>query len=229
MASGSIPMSQQADNRADGPIRIMLVSDYAAFRDGFRERLASEDGISLEAEADRFEAALSELVVVPLDVLVLEIDLSAAGALGQIQNLRRSVGSIPILVVSRGRGAAVVIQALVRHLVQGYLSKSVNLGGVLTAVRVVADGNVVFDRQALEIAFRPPPQLSERQQQVPQLTYEGLTRVQIAERLAMSDNGVDYHLRAILRTFNVHSARQAVRLAHELGLLSPPQIETFSR
>ncbi|WP_406165060.1 LuxR C-terminal-related transcriptional regulator [Streptomyces sp. NBC_00996] len=64
-----------------------------------------------------------------------------------------------------------------------------------------------------------PAGLTERQVQVMRLLAEGLTNPEIAEKLVVSVRTVDNHVSAVLDKLGVHTRRQAVARAVELGML----------
>jgi DNA-binding CsgD family transcriptional regulator len=65
-----------------------------------------------------------------------------------------------------------------------------------------------------------PAGLTTRQTEVLRLLDDGLTNVELAERLYLSVKTVDHHVSAILTKLDVAKRRDAVRRARELGLLS---------
>ena len=65
-----------------------------------------------------------------------------------------------------------------------------------------------------------PMGLTDRQVEVLRLLAEGLTNAEIAERLVVSVRTVDSHVAAVLSKLGVQTRQDAVRAAHELGLLS---------
>jgi DNA-binding NarL/FixJ family response regulator len=61
--------------------------------------------------------------------------------------------------------------------------------------------------------------LTSRESQVLQLVAEGLTNKAIAQRLAISDHTVKFHINAIMTKLNAQSRTQAVVRATQLGLI----------
>ncbi len=62
-------------------------------------------------------------------------------------------------------------------------------------------------------------ELTSKQKQVLQFSSEGLSSQEIGQRMALSEDGVKYHLRKIYSLLGVNSARQAVVLAVHRGLI----------
>jgi DNA-binding NarL/FixJ family response regulator len=70
--------------------------------------------------------------------------------------------------------------------------------------------------------------LTPREVEVLQLVAQGLSNVELAERLWLSDQTVKFHLSNVYRKLNVESRAKASRWAAVNGLLSPDPLETSS-
>ena len=67
-----------------------------------------------------------------------------------------------------------------------------------------------------------PDGLTAREQEVLELLVEGLTsNRELAERLAVSENTVKYHLRNILDKLHVQNRAQVIAFALRSGLVQP--------
>lgn len=65
-----------------------------------------------------------------------------------------------------------------------------------------------------------PAGLTARQVEVLRLLDDGLTNLELAERLYLSVKTVDHHVSAILAKLEVNKRRDAVRKARKLGILA---------
>ena len=99
---------------------------------------------------------------------------------------------------------------------------------LLAAVRAVAAGLHVFAPALARALLQdgptdptaPPVDLTPRESQVLALVAEGLTNKAIAQRLAISDHTVKFHVNAILGKLNAQSRTDAVVRATRQGLIS---------
>jgi PAS domain S-box-containing protein len=69
-----------------------------------------------------------------------------------------------------------------------------------------------------------PPPLTPRQHEVLVLLSEGLTTAQMAERMGLSPQTVQNHIKALLRALGVRSRLEAVLAGHRLGLVSNSEL-----
>jgi DNA-binding NarL/FixJ family response regulator len=121
----------------------------------------------------------------------------------------------------------------------GFLLKNAPPEELVTAVRVVADGDALlaprvtkrlieaFCRQPA-ISPAPPSALDEltpREREVLALLARGLSNGEIAERLVVSRGTVKTHVERVLMKLNLRDRIQAVVLAYETGLITPGQAD----
>jgi DNA-binding NarL/FixJ family response regulator len=119
----------------------------------------------------------------------------------------------------------------------GFLLKNVPPEDLLSAVRVVAGGEAVvapritrrlLDRFAGQLAPRPGDagrleQLTDREREVLMLVAQGMSNVEVAERLYVAETTVKTHVGRILTKLGLRDRVQAVVLAYEAGLVRPGQ------
>jgi DNA-binding NarL/FixJ family response regulator len=100
-----------------------------------------------------------------------------------------------------------------------YLVKDSSLatGGLVRAIRAMAQGRCVVDPAVIEASRRRSEgvltRLSASQLDVLRLVVEGLSNVAVAERLGMTPKGVEYHLRTIYRALGLTDRSANLRVA----------------
>ena len=88
------------------------------------------------------------------------------------------------------------------------------------AAGVFADRLFVVPARRRSATLANPAGLTARQVDVLRLLDDGLTNVELADRLFLSVKTVDHHVSAILAKLEVNKRRDAVRKARELGILT---------
>jgi len=81
---------------------------------------------------------------------------------------------------------------------------------------------VFIPRGRADTTRRHPMGLTARQDEVLSLLAEGLSNVEIANRLFLSPRTVEHHVAAVMSRFDVHTREEAVAEAVEGGLLASP-------
>jgi DNA-binding NarL/FixJ family response regulator len=82
-----------------------------------------------------------------------------------------------------------------------------------------ASGQAVVPTRRRATTRSNPAGLTARQVEVLRLLNDGLTNIELADKLFLSVKTVDHHVSAILTKLDVGNRRDAVRKARELGLL----------
>jgi DNA-binding NarL/FixJ family response regulator len=116
----------------------------------------------------------------------------------------------------------------------GFLLKDAPAAQLVTAIRVVADGDALLApsitrRLIAEFAQRPAPsarpaalqELTERELEVLRLIARGLSNAEIAKELFVGDATVKTHVARILMKLGLRNRVQAVVAAYESGLVQP--------
>ena len=84
--------------------------------------------------------------------------------------------------------------------------------------RVGFPGSIVA-RPGLSRTCEGPAGLSAREIEILRLVADGLTNIEVAERLFLSSRTVDRHLSSVYRKLGLHSCPEAARFASDHGRL----------
>jgi DNA-binding NarL/FixJ family response regulator len=117
----------------------------------------------------------------------------------------------------------------------GFLLKDAGAERLFEAVRVVAAGEALlapavtrrliaeFARQRPRVRATPErlSELTPREVEVLRLVAEGLSNLEIADRLVLSDETVKTHVSRVLFKLGLRDRTQAVVAAYESGLVTP--------
>ncbi|MFB4352773.1 response regulator transcription factor [Microbacterium sp. LS_15] len=198
-------------------MRIAIAEDSTLLREGIAQLLVAEGHVVTASvgDADALLAAIAadepDLVIADVRMPPEFVDEGIRAAL----RIRRDHPGVAVLVLSQhverryasellldGRGGV------------GYLLKDrvSDIAGFLDAIVRIADGGVAFDPEVISrlIADRLGPgqrmgELSEREAAVLELIAEGHSNAGIAERLYMSQSGVEKHINTIFTKLGVAS------------------------
>ena len=220
-------------------IRVMIVDDQPMIRAGFRALLSTADEIDIDVVADAADGAAAidlarrELVdVVLMDVRMPGMDgLEATRRICSDENL----SGVRVLILTTFELDEYVFEAL-RAGASGFLSKSVGLADLVSAIRTVAAGESLLSpsaTRALINAFLTVPpaasgakehhpglaHLTERETEVVKLVGEGLSNAEIATRFAISPLTVKTHVNRAMMKLDLRDRSQLVVVAYQEGLV----------
>lgn len=208
------------------PIRVIIVDDHAMTRVGLRFFLTAYEDLELVGEASNGEEALALCREIQPDVVLMDMVMPGMDGAQAIRRILQAYPQLRILVLTSFEQDDMVQQALQAGAI-GYLLKNVSAQTLAEAIRAAHTGRstlaeeiagavVALARQPLD----PGHNLTQREREVLALLVEGLPNAQIANRLAISQATVKYHVHSILHKLGAASRTEAVSLAWQYALTS---------
>lgn len=209
-------------------IKTLILSTYPVCCAGFRAMLAGSN-VRVVAEADSADEALRLLVRRKPDVALIDVNGPRPSALVLLGRLKEKRPAVSVIMVDHEPSLDVVAQALSRGC-SGYLHKRVTRQDLVKAVRSVADGQHVVapalvGRLAEELAARPAgkgagsQELTPAEREVLRLMAQGLTNLEIGQRLGYKPGTVKDYVQRTLRKLEASDRTQAAVKAVRLGLM----------
>ena len=213
-------------------ISVLLVEDHTAFAQALTAVMGMTDDLDVIGHANaaaEVEALLSQR---PADVAVVDLDLPGASGIDVLHGLRDR-GPTPTCVVLTASTDAAELGRAVEAGAAAVLHKSIDMGELLDVVRRVAAGDTVLpavptsswlralaaERDRSWRARTVRAALTAREAQILQLLAEGHGGNAIAERLVISGETVQTHVRNLLGKLGVGSRLEAVALGLRLGII----------
>jgi len=208
-------------------IRILLADDHAVLRAGLRALISSQPGLEVVAEApDGLEAVRKAGETLP-DLALMDLTMPGMSGIAAIEQVRRVSPGTRVLVLTVHEDGAYARAALEAG-ASGYLTKDMEGGELLTAIRAVSSGRTfVAHAQARSPSASAgsvrSERLSERERQVLELVARGHTNREVAERLSLSIKTVETYRARLSDKLGLRSRAELVRFAAEIGLLVLPR------
>jgi DNA-binding NarL/FixJ family response regulator len=216
-------------------IRVVIADDQAMVRAGFRMILETEPDIEVVGEAEDGAQALSVVRRLQPEVVLMDIQMPVMDGLEATRQLLESGngGQPRILILTTFERDEYIFKAL-RLGASGFLIKNASPEDLISAVRVVAEGNALmspsvtrriiaeFAHRQARYEFRDDLQkLTEREIEVLRLLAKGRTNNEISGELYVSEATVKTHVSNLLTKLNLRDRVQAVVFAYESGLAQP--------
>ena len=212
-------MRAPASTIASTTIRVALLSESALFRSGLRRLLGT----------DRSVLVVGEVTAPPVRELlrsrfpqILLVDAQIEGALDFCRELRLNGVRPWVILAGADRDERWAVEAL-KTGARGILSKGATVESLLKAVRVVHQGELWASKRVIaltveELAARSvnPPvgklafgeRLSPREREIVQLIVGGLSNLEAANRLGITEATVKAHLTHIFQKLALRGRAQ---------------------
>ncbi|MBX3171549.1 MAG: response regulator transcription factor [Candidatus Eremiobacteraeota bacterium] len=210
------------------------MDDHQMFRQGLRQLLALDQGVTVVGEASTAEEALAFLVGAhDVDVVLMDINLGSKDGLWATRELRCRWPALPVLTLTVHEDKRMLLKAMEAG-ANGYIVKTASQEELLTAIQTVKDGSVyVYSKVAAglleqlrtvepQAAHDCPVLLSPREQEVLECLAGGLGNPEIAERLHVSISTIKSQIRALFNKLGVNDRTNLLLEAFRRGLLKRP-------
>jgi DNA-binding NarL/FixJ family response regulator len=208
-------------------MNLLLVDDHALFREGLRALLANISPKVAAFESSSVVEAIDVCRSTPFRMVLLDLGLSQSGGLDTLEQFRRAVPTVPVIVLSGEQHPALIRSAIELGAV-GYIPKSHTAELMVAALRFVLAGGVYLPMCALDDGRSTSPNaateggarfqlLSPRQQQVARLLLQGQSNKAIARMLDLAEGTVKAHVSAIYQIIGARNRVDAVTLAAKSG------------
>jgi DNA-binding NarL/FixJ family response regulator len=227
-------------------IRVLIVDDQRLLCEGFRKLIELEPNLEVVGMAGDGEEALAlteQLAAAHTapDVVLMDVRMPRLDGISATRAFKARWPAIRVVILTTFDDRE-LIHAGLQAGALGYVLKDITAEQLATAIRVVAQGQVLLhpDVASKVIAsFSPtsssptviapahppladasdPTQLTEREREVLALLARGASNREISEALYIASGTVKNHLSNILGKLGVRDRTQAALKARELGLL----------
>lgn len=216
-------------------VRILLCDDQALVRSGFRMVLEAREDMRVIGEADDGIQAVALAGHARPDVILMDVRMPNMDGVEATRRLVAAGNPARILILTTYDADEYVFEAL-RAGASGFLLKDIRPVELVEAIRVIARGEALLaptvTRRLLDRFAHTLPaagavtdpglaSLTERETEVLALLATGLSNLELAERLFLTEATVKTHVSSILRKLGLRDRVQAVVLAYQAGLVRP--------
>jgi len=210
-------------------VRVLVADDHPLTRDGIKAALATDDRLTVVAEASDGEEAVRLAAAHAPDVVLMDVRMPRLGGIPATREITRSQPGTRVLILSVEDAQGRVGEAMQAG-ASGYLLKDVDAPTLARSVRLAAEGCAVIHpsltryfveeiRQLAAAGRAPAANLSGREVEVLQMIAYGSTNKEVADALKISPQTVKTYLERIFTKLGVSDRTRAVAVALKHGIL----------
>ena len=207
------------------PLRLVLIEDHQALRDGLELLLAREGCVVVGGAGTAAEGRALVEQLQP-DVALVDIRLGEDDGIELTRELLDTDPERRIVLYTGSADEDLLFSGLDSG-ARGYALKDGSIGELVGALQTIADGGTYVDprlRPALlsRRSTERLPALSNREREVLDLLAQGLTGEAVAERLVLSSETIKTHVRNAMSKLEANTRVHAIAIALREGYISPP-------
>ncbi|MDR2009644.1 MAG: response regulator transcription factor [Bacteroidales bacterium] len=206
----------------DKIFNVMIVDDHALFRNGLKLLLNSYNDFNVVAEASNGIEFLDSVDVLPIDVVLLDINMPEMDGVEAAQIALKRNPELKIVTLSM-YGDENYYYKMVEAGVAGFLLKDSDIDEVHSALRSVVEGRSYFSQELLQNLLKnikntseqtkSVSELSDREIEIILLICQGYSNAEISEKLFLSKRTVEKHRANILEKTNTKNTASLVMYA----------------
>ena len=210
---------------------ILIVDDHDLFREGLTGVINRWNDFTVIGEASDGKEALERTRALLPDIVIMDISMPVLNGLEATKIINREFPSTRIVILTVSEEEENLFQAI-KNGASGYINKNVTSDkfyGLLQdlargeaaltsdmAKKIITEFKISSGRKGVALEIEP---LSEREEQVLSLVVQGLTNVEIANKLFLSPNTIKKHIRNILQKLQLNNRIEAAVYAVREGLV----------
>ncbi len=208
-------------------LRILIADDHPFVRFGIRAELSRHSDFEIVAEAMTTDEVIEKIEGIPVDVVILDLNMPGMKAMDLIKHLKRERPSIRILVLT-AHGDKGTAFGVLRAGADGYVLKDEDPYLLSEAIHSVVRGKnwispavttLMIGRIRETNSNSSSDLLTEKECEVIRWIAEGLITKDIAARTGMAERTVEFHVTNIYDKLGVNSRARAVCWAKENGII----------
>jgi DNA-binding NarL/FixJ family response regulator len=199
---------------------LYIVDDHVMMREGLRALLESA-GHRVIGESDSPTSAISGIVRLQPDVVLLDLNLNGRNGFEVMEELRRRKVNAKVIVLTMSHQPRHVTQALQAG-AMGYALKGQSSDALLEAISVVAAGGKYLGIAQADMAGQDTTvdALSHRERQILVMVARGASSAVIGEQLHLSSKTIDTYRSRLMGKLNLADVSAVVRWAIRHQLIS---------
>ena len=201
-------------------IRILIADDHLIVRTGLTALLGTEKDLEVVGQAKNGIEAVSEAARLKPDIVIMDLQMPKKDGVTATAEIAANTPSARVILLTTFGTSDGIAHALSAG-AKGAILKNTDNAELARAIRKVAEGGEFISAEIRQqLAVDPPiPGLTPRQREILASMVRGLTDRDISRLLGIRQDGVNDHVRAILKKIGAANRTEAVAIALRKHLL----------
>lgn len=179
-------------------MNVIIIDDHPIIRAGIKSSISLEETIQMVQEASTIEEALFELNKNKYDLAIVDIYLGKESGLDLVQKIKDQGIDVKILMLTSSIKKSDFYKAKSLK-VNGYMLKEAYIEDIIYAINIIDRGKIFYHPDVMEFTKDAVANdLTAREYDVLIEIEKGLSNIEIANNLYISEHTVKKHISSIL-------------------------------
>jgi len=219
------------NNSKIAPKKVLVVDDHIMFREGVISLFRSTNDFIVVGEAGSVKQGIESAVFLKPDIILMDFKLPDGTGLEATQAILSELQDCSIVFLTANEEDQTLFAAI-RAGAKGYLPKSMAGSDLVSSLRALERNEMALPRKMSSRIVEEFShinhensnydklftQLTTRELDILGALQTGLSNIEIAERLFISENTVKHHLHNIMNKLGIKNRREAIKIARKAGL-----------
>ena len=213
--------------RKSSMINVLLTDDHALVRSGIRRLLEDSQQVTIVGEAECGEDSIRMVQELNPDVILMDVNMPGIGG---VETCRRILQRDPKqkIIVLTVHSEQTFPKRMLEIGAKGYLTKECGTDEMIEAIKQVNNGNsYIATSIAQQLALsllpgnerNPIDKLSRREFQVMLMISNGLSNIQMSEKLCLSPKTISTYRLRLLEKLGANNEVDLIKIAVEQGMV----------
>jgi two-component system invasion response regulator UvrY len=208
-------------------INVLLTDDHELVRTGIRRLLEDSKQVKIVGEAECGEDSLQLAQSLNPDVILMDVNMPGIGGVEACRRILQRNPKQKIIVLTV-HNEQTFPKRLLEIGAKGYLTKECGIDEMIKAIKQVnSGGSYIASTIAQQLALsllpgndaNPIDRLSRREFQVMLMISQGLTNVEISDKLCLSPKTISTYRLRVLEKLGAHNEVDLIKIAVEQGMI----------
>jgi DNA-binding NarL/FixJ family response regulator len=203
-------------------IKVFITDDHYMVIEGIRSLLQNEREVDWMGHASNADSCMAFLQQQQPDIILMDISMPGKSGIDLCKEVKEKYPAVFVIGLSTFNQQS-FIHKMMENGASGYVLKNATQQELMEAITIVSKGKTYLSDEAASALKKNEtseiPVITRREKEVLGLIAEGMTNVEIAEKLFISSATVDTHRKNLLVKFQTKNTASLIKTAVQMQLI----------
>lgn len=210
-------------------VNVIVADDHQIVIDGIKSLLESDNNIVVVDTASNGKELIDKVshAITPIDLIITDIQMPVINGIDATSTISRKFPAIKIIALTMHNEKA-LINSIMDAGAHGYILKNIGKDELLMAINLVMEGKKYFSGEVTLTVMNTDEDgdnynlnvpLTQREVEIVKLIVQGMTNIEIGDKLFISHRTVDTHRTNIMKKVNAKNVAALIKYAIQKNIV----------